>query len=62
MSGEPMAYNTIKKIISSLNYLFREKALFDNKSQVSSCNALIQQHFDYGCTAWYPNLGKKIEK
>ena len=23
------------------------------------CNAFIQPHFDYACTAWYPNLTKK---
>ena len=26
------------------------------------CNALIQPHFDYACTAWYPNLNKKLKK
>ena len=26
------------------------------------CNALIQPHFDYACTAWYPNLTKKKEE
>ena len=25
-------------------------------------NALIQPHFDYACTAWYPNLNKKLKK
>ena len=26
------------------------------------CNALIQPHFDYACSAWYPNLNKTITK
>ena len=26
------------------------------------CNALIQPHFDYACTAWYPNLTKKQKR
>ena len=26
------------------------------------CNTLIQPHFDYVCSAWYPNLKQKIEK
>ena len=26
------------------------------------CNALIQPHFDYACTAWYPNRTKKKQK
>ena len=25
------------------------------------CNALIRPHFDYACSAWYPNLTKKIK-
>ena len=23
------------------------------------CNSLIQPHFDYACSSWYPNLNKK---
>ena len=25
------------------------------------CNALIQPHFDYASSAWYPNLTKKLK-
>jgi len=25
------------------------------------CNALIQPHFDYSCTSWYPNLNKNLK-
>ena len=25
------------------------------------CNALIQPHFDYACSEWYPNLSKKLK-
>ena len=25
------------------------------------CNALIQPHFDYAYSAWYPNLAKKLK-
>ena len=24
------------------------------------CNTLIQPHFDYACSAWYPKLNKKF--
>ena len=24
------------------------------------CNALIEPHFDYACSAWYPNLTQKL--
>ena len=26
------------------------------------CNALIQPHFNYVCSAWYPNLNEKLKK
>ena len=26
------------------------------------CNALIQPHFDYACSAWYPNLNAKLKR
>ena len=26
------------------------------------CNALMQPHFDYACSAWYPNLNRKLTK
>ena len=61
MSGEPMAYKTIKKINSRLKYLFRKKHFLTPRLRWLLCNALVQPHFDYGCTAWYPNLNKKLE-
>ena len=26
------------------------------------CNAIIQPHFDYACSAWYPNVTQKLKK
>ena len=26
------------------------------------CNALIQPHFDYACSTWYPNFNVKLKK
>ena len=26
------------------------------------CNTIIQPHFDYACSAWYPNLTEKLKK
>ena len=59
MSGEPMAYKAIKKINSRLNYFFRKKCILTPRFRQLLCNALIQPHFDYAGTAWYPNLNKK---
>ena len=59
MSGEPMAYKTIKKINSRLNYLFRKKHFLTTSLRRLLRNALIQPHFE--CYAWYPNLCKKLK-
>ena len=59
--GEPMAYKTIKKINPRLNYLFRKKHFLTTNLRRLLCNALIQPHFNYACTAWYPNLSKKLK-
>ena len=61
MSGEPMAWKTVKKINSRLNYLFRKKDFLIPSLRRLLCNALIQPHFDYACIAWYPNLNKKLK-
>ena len=61
MSGEPMAYKTMKKINSRLNYLFRKKHFLTTSLRCLLCNALIQPHINYACTAWYPNLCKKLK-
>ena len=61
MSGEPVAYKTIKKINSRLNYLFRKKHFLKTSLRCLLCHALMQPRFDYACTAWYPNLCKKLK-
>ena len=61
MSSEPTAYKTIKKINYRLNYFFRKKPFFTTSFRRLLCNALIQPHFDYACTAWYSNLCKKLK-
>ena len=52
ISGESMALNVIDKINSRLKFLHRQNRLL--------CNALIQPLFGYACTAWIPNLSKKL--
>ena len=61
MSCEPMAYKTIKKVKSRLNYLFIKQYFLKPRLRRLLRNALIQVHFDYACTTWYPNLNKKLK-
>ena len=48
LSGETIALRVIEKINSRLKFLYRK-------------NRLIQPHFDYACTVWYPNLTKRLK-
>ena len=59
MSGKAMALNVIHKINNKLNF-FIVKMIFLILRRLL-CNALIQPHFNYTCSAWYPNLTKKLK-
>ena len=61
MSGETMALRVIEKSNSRLKFLYRKNRFLDVPLHSLLCNALIQPHFDYACTAWYPNLSKKLK-
>ena len=55
LSGEAMATKTIKKINARLKFLTPDLRRL-------LCNALIQPHFDYVCSSWFPNLNQKLKK
>ena len=55
LSGEEMALKVLKKVNGRLIFLYRQG------KYLMVCNALIQPHFDYACSAWYPNLTKGLQ-
>ena len=61
MSGEAMALNVVNKINNKLKFLYRKNSFLTPALRRLLCNALIQPHFDYACSAWYPNLTKKLK-
>ena len=61
MSGEAMALNIIHKINNKLKFLYRKNDFLTPTLRRLLCNALIQPHFDYACSAWYLNLTKKLK-
>ena len=61
MSGEAMALNIIHKINNKLKFLYCKSDFLTPTLRCLLCNALIQPHFDYACSAWYPNLSKKLK-
>ena len=68
VSGESMALNVIDKINSRLKFLHKQNRFLTFPPPPPPlpplhrilCNALIQPHFVYACTAWFPNLSKKL--
>ena len=60
MSGESMANKVISKVNARLKFLHRKNKYLTPNLRRLLCNALIQPHFDYACSAWYPNLSKKL--
>ena len=59
LSGESMASKVITKINSKLKFLYRKNRFLTPELRRMLCNAIIQPHLDYACSAWYPNLSKK---
>ena len=61
MSGEAMALNVVNRINNKLKFLYHKNSFLMPALRCLLCNALIQYHFDYACSAWYPNLPKKLK-
>ena len=51
LNGESMARRVLKKINGKLNFLYRQSIFLTPACKRLLCNALIQPHFDYGCTS-----------
>ena len=61
MSGEAMALNVLHKINKKLKFLYRKNDFLAPALRRLLINALIQPHFDYACSTWYPNLTKELK-
>ena len=54
-----MAHKVISKVNARSKFLYMKNKYSTPNLRRLLCKALIQPHFDYGCSAWYPNLTKK---
>ena len=61
LSGESMGLKILNKVNSKLKFLYRKNKFLNPSLRWLLCNALIQPHFDYACSAWLPNLSKKLK-
>ena len=56
LSGVKMVWKVISKIYSRLRFLYRKNKFLSPPFGRLLCKSLMQVHFDYACSAWYPNL------
>ena len=61
LSGEAMTLKVINKINSRLRFLYRKNRFLYPPLRRLLYNSLIQPHFHYACSAWYPNLKKRLK-
>ena len=62
LSGESMASNALSKINGRLKFLYRNQNYLDKFLRRLLSNAIIQPHFDYACSTWFPVLNNKLTK
>ena len=55
-----MSLKVINKIDRRLRFLYRTNRLLSPPLCRLLCNSLIQSHFNHACSAWYPNLNKRL--
>ena len=55
-----MVLKVTNKINGRLRFLCIRNRYLSRCLKKLRCNAIIQPHFDYDYSAWYPNLNKKI--
>ena len=61
LSGEIMALKVISKINCRRWFLYRKNRFLSQPLHILLSNVLMQPHFDYACTAWYPNLNNRLK-
>ena len=57
-----MVTKVIWKINGRLKFLYRKQSFLNFSLRRMVCNALMQPHFDYAATVWYPNLNRKFSR
>ena len=61
LSGEITGKKVIKKANSRLKFLYRKGKYLNDYTKKLLVSALIQCHYDYGCSIWYTALTKQTK-
>ena len=52
----------LSKLNNKLRFLYRKQKYLDKETRILLCNSLIQPHYDFACTSWFPLLTKDMKK
>ena len=61
LSGENAIKTVLKKANSRLKFLCKYSDMLKFPARKTLCSALIQCHFDYSCSSWYPSINKNLK-
>ena len=59
LSGEAIVDKIVSKCSNKVKFLYRKTRNFDLKTKKLLVSALIQCHFDYGCSSWYCGITQR---
>ena len=62
LTGRSMAENILSKLNNKLRFLYRKQKYLDKETRRLLCNSLIQPHYDFACSSWFPLLTKDMKK
>ena len=62
LAGDNIVNGIIKIANSRLKFLYRHKDMLSFNCKNTLCSALVQCHFDYACSSWYPRIRKELTK
>ena len=62
LSGESMATEVLSLVNNRIKFLYWKENFLTLSLHHLLCNALIQPHYDYACSAWYLSLNKRLSK
>lgn len=62
LSGEVIASKVVKKSNAKIKFLFRISRCLNLETKRLLASTLVQCHFDYACSAWYPGLSERLKK
>ena len=61
MSFSSMGNSVIKKVNAKLKFIYRKSAIFGTNDRKLLCSALVNQHFEYACNAWYRSVNPEVK-